>query len=51
MSNFGFVSEFFIGDYGTLVKTVNTKHLMLRIWIICELKRMRNKELLQTTDR
>ena len=49
--NFGFVSKFFTYGFSTVTKTVNKRHLMLRISVICKLAQMRNNGLYKTTDR
>ena len=48
----GAVSEAgFTVSFGTVLRTVNTRHLKLRISVNCKLTRIRNNGLLQTTDR
>ena len=44
---FGFVSKFFTDGFNIALKTVNTKHLMLRNSVNCKLTRMGNHEFLQ----
>ena len=51
MDKFGLLFEFFTGSFGIVLKTVNTRHLMLRILVIWKLTPMRNNGLLQTIDR